>query len=297
MSNALQGKTCLITGATFGIGRETALGLARQGARVVIVGRDAGRTAETARWLRQEAGNDQIDFLLADLSSQAEVRRLADEFRRTQDRLDILINNAGAIFTKRETTVDGFERTWALNHLAYVLLTLELLDSLKASAPARVINVASKAHVGVALDFDDLQSARNYSGFKTYGRSKLANILFTYALARRLENAGVSANCLHPGVVATGIARDMNGLFKLVFAAVTPWLTTPEQGAATSIFLAASAEAAGVNGKYFDKCKPARSSDASYDEAVQERLWDVSLQQTGMTWPPSPGVSAAGAGR
>lgn len=286
MSAELSGKTCLVTGATFGIGKETALGLARQGARVVIVGRDASRTGETVLWLRRQSGNDQIDFLLADLSSQAEVRRAAAEFKRTQDRLDVLINNAGAIVTKREITVDGFERTWALNHLAYVLLTLELLDRLEASAPARVINVASTAHARVGLDFDDLQSARNYSGFKTYSRSKLANILFTYALARRLDPASVTANCLHPGVVATGIARNMNPAFKLVFAAITPWLTTPKQGAATSIFLAASAQAAGVSGKYFDKCKPARSSDLTYDVGLQERLWEISLKQTGETWPP-----------
>ncbi len=294
LSAELFGKTCLITGATFGIGKATALGLARRGARVVIIGRDPGRTAETVRWLREQSDNDQIDFLIADLSSQAEVRRAAEEFKRAQDRLDILINNAGAIFTKREITIDGFERTWALNHLAYVLLTFELLDRLKASAPARVINVASTAHARAALDFDDLQSARNYSGFETYCRSKLANILFTYALARRLQGAGVAVNCLHPGVVATGIARNMNPLFKLAFAAIKPWLTTPEQGAATSIFLAASPEAAGVGGQYFVKCKPARSSAASYDQALQDRLWDISLGQIGATWPPASGSAAGG---
>ncbi len=288
MAADLAGKTCLITGATFGIGKATALGLARRGARIVIIGRDPSRTAETIRWLRQQSDNDRIDFLIADLSSQAQVRRAADEFLATQDRLDILINNAGAIFAKREATADGFERTWALNHLAYVLLTLALIDRLKASAPARVINVASTAHSAFSLDFNDLQNAHRYTGFKAYARSKLANVMFTYALARRLDGAGIAANCLHPGVVATGIARNSSPLFKLAFAALKPWLVTPDQGAATSIFVAASAEAAGVSGKYFVKCKAARSSAQSYDEALQDRLWDISLQQTGAIWPLKP---------
>lgn len=293
MSAALRGKTCLITGATFGIGKTTALGLARQGARVVIVGRDAGRAAETASWLKREAGSDRVDFLVADLSSQAEIRRLAEEFKRTQDRLDILINNAGAMFAKRETTVDGFERTWALNHLAYVLLTFELLDYLQFSAPARMINVASRAHARFALDLADLQGARDYSSFKAYCRSKLANVVFTYALARRLDGAQVSVNCLHPGVVATGIARNMNGLFRLAFSAVKPLLTTPEDGAATSIYLASSPEAAGVTGKYFAKCKQAPSSPASYDQALQEQIWGISLRQIGASWPPATQAAAA----
>ncbi|WP_036255687.1 SDR family oxidoreductase [Methylocapsa acidiphila] len=292
MADDLRGKTALITGASFGIGRETALGLARRGARLVIVGRDPARTEEAARSIRQQSGNDWIDFLVADLSLQSEVRRVADEFKQARERLDILVNNAGAIFGKREVTREGFEKTWALNHLAYVLLTFELLDRLQSGAPSRIVNVASTAHAKAKLDFNDLQSARKYSDFETYCRSKLANVLFTYALARRLEGSSISVNCLHPGVVATGIARDMNGLFRLAFRAVKPFLTTPTQGAATSIFVAASPEAAGVSGKYFVKCKPASSSPLTYDQSLQERLWDVSLAQAGLSWPPTRQTSS-----
>jgi NAD(P)-dependent dehydrogenase (short-subunit alcohol dehydrogenase family) len=282
MSNCLQGRTCLITGATFGIGKATALGLARLGARVVIVGREAARAQATVDWLRRQSGNEQVEYLLADLFAQVAVRRLAQDFAQAHDRLDVLVNNAGGYFSQRETTVDGFERTWALNHLAYVLLTLELLPLLKASAPARVVNVASNMHARGRIDFADLGGKRRYDGVRSYGQSKLANVLFTYALARRLAGSGVTANCLHPGMVATGIGRNMRGIPRLFMTAVSRLLLTPEQGAATSIYLASSPDVAGVSGKYFVKCRPARSSSLSYDEALQERLWTVSVEQTGL---------------
>ena len=277
----MDGKTCLITGATSGIGKETAFGLARLGARVVIVGRDPDRTRAAADWIRRETGSEQVSFLLADLSSQSEVRGLAREFKDKYSRLDVLVNNAGGIFTRRETTVDGFERTWALNHLAYFLFTQELLELLKASAPARIVNVASTMHTGGLIDFGDLQGEKSYSGIRAYSQSKLANVLFTYALARRLEGTGVTANCLHPGGVATGFGQNTFGALKLLMRLARPFLITAEQGAATSIYLASSPDVEGASGRYFAKCKPDRSSAVSRDEALQERLWALSLRQIG----------------
>lgn len=281
MSQLLRDKICLITGATAGIGKETALGLACRGARVAIVGRDPDRTRATADWIRRKASTAEVSFLLADLSSQSEVRRVAREFSDRYSRLDVLVNNAGAIFARRETTVDGFERTWALNHLAYFLLTYELLELLKASAPARIVNVASTMHTGGFIDFGDLLGEKNYGGIRAYSQSKLANVLFTYALARRLEGTGVTANCLHPGGVATGFGQNTRGALKLLMKAARPFLITAEQGAATSIYLASSPDTEGTSGRYFAKCKPVRSSAASHDEALQERVWALSLRHIG----------------
>lgn len=279
----LQGKICLLTGATLGIGRATALGLARQGATLVIVGRDATRTRDTADWLRRETGNASIDSLVADLSSQAEVRRLAAAAKERYSRLDVLLNNAGAIFTERRLSVDGFEYTWALNHLAYFTLTLELLDLLKASAPARIVNVASDAHRGGHLDFDDLQAEKGFRSMQVYCQSKLANVAFTYALARRLEGTKVTVNALHPGVVASGFGKNDGALLKWGFTLLRPFLISPEKGAKTSIYLASSPEVEGISGRYFAKCRERRASAESYDEAVQERLWQVSLKQAGLS--------------
>jgi len=281
MSQNMQGKICLITGASLGIGKETALGLARRGAQVVIAGRDADRTRAATDWIGREAGAKQVAFLLADLSSQADVRRLAREFKDKYSRLDVLVNNAGAIFTRRETTADGFERTWALNHLSYFLLTQELLGLLKASAPARIVNVASTMHTGGVIDFDNLQGEKSYGGIRAYSQSKLANVLFTYALARRLEATEITANCLHPGGVATGLGQKTPGALKLLLRLARPFLATAEQGATTSIYLASSADVEGASGMYFAKCKPAHSSTASHDGALQERLWELSLRQIG----------------
>jgi len=280
MSNEMKGKVCLVTGATLGIGKETALGIARKGANVVIVGRDEKRTRETAAWIEKESGNAKVDFLVADLSSLAEVRGLAEAFKAKSLRLDVLLNIAGAIFTQREVTIDGFERTWALNHLAEFLLTHLLLDRLEASAPARIVNVASNAHLAGKIAFDDLQGERKYSGIGAYNQSKLANIMFTYALARRLVGKGVAANSLHPGVVGTGFGQNTPGVVKTLLGLARPFLLTPEKGAATSIYLASSPDVADVSGKYFAKCKPVASSKASNDIDAQEKLWKLSERET-----------------
>jgi NAD(P)-dependent dehydrogenase (short-subunit alcohol dehydrogenase family) len=280
MSDEMRGKTCLITGATLGIGKETALGLAKMGAHVVIVGRDEKRTRETGAWIAQQSGNVQVDHLVADLSLQTEVRRLAAAILSAYPRLDVLVNNAGAIFTKREVTAEGFEKTWALNHLAEFLLTGLLIDRLKASAPARIVNVASDAHQSGRIDFDDLQGAQKYRGIAAYSQSKLANIMFTYALARRLAGTDVTANCLHPGVVGTGFGHNTPGLVNTILSLMRPFLLTPEKGALTSIYLASSPEVADVSGGYFAKSKPAKSSARSLDVAAQERLWTVSESET-----------------
>lgn len=280
MSEEMQGKICLVTGATSGIGKETALGLARKGAHVAIVGRDEARSRETAAWIERQSGDRQVDFLVADLSSQAEVRRLAAALRSIYPRLDVLVNNAGAIFAKRELTVDGVERTWALNHLAQFLLTQLLLDRLEASAPARIVNVSSAAHESGTIAFDNLQGEKKYGGMRAYSQSKLANVLFTFALARRLAGKGVTANCLHPGVVATRFGQNAQGLVKTFFTLARPFLLTPEKGAVTSIYLASSPEVADVSGEYFVKCKPVPSSRLSADVALQEKLWELSERQT-----------------
>lgn len=278
----MNNKVVLITGATNGIGRVAALELAKMGARVVIVGRSREKT-EAVRQEIQAAGGS-ADSLLADLSALDEIRRLAAEFRARYDRLDVLLNNAGAIFARRQTTADGFEMTFALNHLSYFLLTNLLLDVLKASAPARIINVSSDAHRSAQMNFDDLQHEKSYGmgGFQAYGRSKLANVLFTYELARRLAGTGVTANALHPGFVATGFGRNMPGLMNRVMGIMHRFALTPEQGAQTLIYLASSPEVEGMTGKYFDKNRPVRSSPASYDEAAQKRLWDISEWLTGL---------------
>jgi retinol dehydrogenase 12 len=289
MSQNMHGKICLITGASLGIGRETALGLARRGAQVVIMGRNADRIHAAVEQIGRDAGTERVAFLLADLSSQAEVRRVAREFKDKYSRLHVLVNNAGAIFTRRETTTEGFERTWALNHLSYFLLTQELLELLKASAPARIVNVASTMHTGGVIDFDDLQGEKSYGGIRAYSQSKLANVLFTYALARRLEGTGITANCLHPGGVATGFGQNTPGALKLLLRLAKPFLITAEQGAATSIYLASSADVEGVSGIYFAKCKPAHSSAVSHDEVLQERLWELSLRQIGQGGAAAPG--------
>ncbi len=280
MSTEMQGKIFLVTGATLGIGKETALGVARKGGRVVIVGRDEARTNETAAWIVRESGNPQVDHLVADLSSQAEVRRLAAAFDSRYPRLDVIINNAGAIFMKRELTVDGLERTWALNHLAEFLLTRLLLGKLQASAPARIVNVSSDAHTAGAIAFDNLQGEKKYRGMRAYAQSKLANVLFTFALARRLTGKRVTANCLHPGVVATGFGHNTPGLVNAILNLARPFLLTAEQGAATSIYLASAPEVAEVSGEYFVKCKPATPSKQSTDVALQDKLWELSERQT-----------------
>jgi retinol dehydrogenase-12 len=289
-SSPMQGKLCLVTGATFGIGKETALGLSRLGALVVIVGRDEAKTHATAKEIAIATGGD-VYFLIGDLSSQAEVRRLAAEFRKRFGRLDVLVNNAGGIFTERQLTVDGIERTWALNHLAYFVLTLELLDLLEASR-GRIVNVSSNMHKAGHIDFDDLQADKGYSAMRRYGESKLANVLFTNALARRLAGTGVTVNSVHPGAVATGFGRNNPGLFAAAIKIAAPFMLTPAKGARTSIYLASSPEVAGVTGKYFAKCKPARENRDALDEKLQERLWAISVAQTEKTAPKATATTA-----
>jgi NAD(P)-dependent dehydrogenase (short-subunit alcohol dehydrogenase family) len=282
--NELDGKTILITGATNGIGKAAALQLAKQSATMVIVGRNPAKTAQTIDEIKAQSGNPAVNGLLADLSSMADVRRLAAEFCQKYTRLDVLINNAGGVFASREMTVDGYERTFAFNHLAYFLLTNLLLDRLKAGAPARIVNVSSGAHVGATIDFDDLQNQKNYGygGNHAYGQSKLANVMFTYALARRLAGSGVMVNTLRPGVVATGFGENNAGPLRLAARIFHLFAITPKQGADTVVYLASSPEVEGITGKYWDKRKAIPSSPVSYDEAAQQRLWDVSAQLTGL---------------
>ncbi len=250
----LAGSTVLITGATRGIGYAAAEALARMGGRVIVHGRDGERVREAGRWLRQSAPGTTIDCVVADLGSLAAVRQLANEINERFDRLDVLVNNAGLVTRTRQETTDGHERQFAVNHLAPFLLTHLLLDKLKASAPARIINVSSMAHHRGALDLDDLNwETRRYSGIGAYGATKLANILFTRELARRLDGRKVTANCLHPGVVGTNIFSGM-GLLGRIFGVVSrPFLLSSTQGAATTVHLAASEEVRGTNGEFFDK--------------------------------------------
>jgi NAD(P)-dependent dehydrogenase (short-subunit alcohol dehydrogenase family) len=278
---AMGEKVCLITGATSGIGKATAMGLANMGASVVMVGRDRGRGEAALGEVKGKSANASVDLMLADLSSQQDIRRLADEFTEAYPRLDVLINNAGVIRSKRVMTADGLETTFAVNHLAHFLLTNLLLDVLKASAPSRIVNVASGEQRNGTIDFDDLQGEKQYKTAKAYGQSKLANVLFTYELARRLEGTGVTANCLHPGAgVRTNLGSGVSGLFGFTVRALTPLMKSPEKGAETSIYLASSPEVEGLSGRYVVKKAEARSSDASYDERLARRLWEVSADLT-----------------
>ena len=273
----------LITGANAGIGRETALALARQGATVVMVARNRERGEAALSGVRAESGNADVHLLLADLSSQRQVRALAEAFKARFDRLDALINNAGVVIGRRTLTEDGVEMTFAVNHLAPFLLTHLLLDTLKASAPARVVTVASEAHRRAGrLDFANLQGERRYNDWGAYSASKLANILFTYELARRLEGTGVTANCLHPGLVRTDLAYFGSAIVRLVWRVITPMMISPRKAAETPVYLASSPEVEGVSGQYFSDKRPRRSSDASYDEAAQRELWRVSERLTGL---------------
>jgi NAD(P)-dependent dehydrogenase (short-subunit alcohol dehydrogenase family) len=284
--STMTGKTVLVTGATGGIGLATAAGLAGLGARVGIVGRDAARSEAAATQLRAVGG--QVDVFIADVSSQDEVRRLADEALAAYPRLDVLVNNVGGYWATRHTTVDGLEHTFAVNHLAPFLLTNLLLDRLRASAPARVVTVSSGAQAMGTLDFGDLQGEQDYSGQRAYNQSKLANVMFTYELARRLAGSGVTANVLHPGVVRTDFGReDSKGWMRLMLPVIRPFMKNPERGAATSIYLASSAEVEGVTGRYFANGKPTASSKASQDGAAVARLWDVSAELVGLGATPT----------
>jgi NAD(P)-dependent dehydrogenase (short-subunit alcohol dehydrogenase family) len=282
----MSGKVALVTGANSGIGRVTALELTRMGASVVASGRDREKLKAAVLWIRGDTGNMGVEPIAADLSSQAEVRRLADEFKERHDRLDVLVNNAGLILGERQMTVDGLEATFAVNHLAPFLLTNLLRDRLEKAAPSRVITVASAVHQRVrhGLDFDDLQSKRRYRTFDVYSRSKLANVLFTRALARKLEGTGVTANALHPGVVRSGFGQDgdVGGFLGVLFGAARLFMISPEEGARTTLHLATSPEVEKLSGRYFVKCRPVEPSMAARDDAAAERLWMVSERMTGL---------------
>jgi NAD(P)-dependent dehydrogenase (short-subunit alcohol dehydrogenase family) len=276
----MQNKICLITGATSGIGQAAALSLAKLGATVIVAGRDETRCQKTLTKIRNETGNSNVDYLLADLSIQAQVRKLAEDFKSRYTRLDVLVNNAGAIFFLRRHSANGVEMTFALNHLAYFLLTNLLLDTLKASAPARIVNVASNSHLGEHLDFDNLELKRGYWAVRAYGRSKLANLYFTYELSRRLQGTGVTANAMHPGFVRTNMGANNGWLVRLFLPLVYLRSLTPAEGARTVVYLASSPEVEGVTGKYFVREREVASDPVSYDESAAKRLWDVSEKMT-----------------
>ena len=277
----MAGRAVLVTGGTGGIGRATALGVAEMGAHLAIAGRDRGRAEAAAREIRAVTGG-QVEVFVADLSAQAEVRRLAGEVLQCLSRIDVLVNNAGGYWNTRHLTADGLERTFAVNHLAPFLLTGLLLDRLKHSAPARVVTVSSNAHATGQIDFDDLQGERSYSGARAYSQSKLANVLFTYELARRLPATCVTVNALHPGMVRTAFgAEDPSGIQRLFIPVMRPFMKSPARGAATSVHVASAPDLEQVTGGYFAAGRPRSSAARSYDEAAAARLWQVSAHLTG----------------
>jgi NAD(P)-dependent dehydrogenase (short-subunit alcohol dehydrogenase family) len=277
----IRGKTCMITGATSGIGRASALELGRMGAKLILVCRNRERGEELVREI-QRAGNSEVELMIADLESQDQIRKLAADFLATKKPLHVLINNAGVFNLKRATTIDGHEAVFAVNHLAYFMLTLLLLDRIKESAPARIINISSDLHQRATLKFDDLGGERSYGGMSSYGQSKLANVVFTYELARRLAGTGVTVNCVHPGAVATNLAKNNGALAAVAWKIIGTFMKSPENGARTQVYLASSSEVEGVTGKYFIDSKEARSSAESHDATVARRLWEVSAQMTGL---------------
>ena len=278
----MRGKTAMVTGASAGIGKETARALAKMGANVVMVSRDRARGEAALAEVRAESSDGEVELVLADLSSQREVRRLAKELEAGYDRLEVLVNNAGGQFRERAVTEDGLERTFALDHLAPFLLTNLLLGVLEKSAPARVVNVASGAHAMGRINFEDLQGERRYGPSRAYAQAKLANVMFTYELARRLEGTGVTANAAHPGFVATGFHDRNRGLARLVVDHVIrpTVMVPPDKGAETVVHLAASPEVEGVTGGYFAKKEPKASSRRSKDREAARRLWEASEELT-----------------
>ncbi len=279
MNTSMQGKICMVTGANSGIGKATALGLAQMGATVIIVCRDRARGEEAQNEIKTKSGNNAVDLLLADLSSQQSIRQLVENFQQNYTQLHVLINNAGVFMMSRKATVDGLEMTFAVNYLAPFLLTNLLLDKLQNSAPARIVNVSSESHQSGYIKIDDLQAEKGYRSWNAYGQSKLALVMFTYELARRLQGTDMTVNCLHPGFVSTNIGQSdtapiVRTLVKFIFSRGI----SPEEGAKTSIYLASSPEVEGVTGKYFAKCIPIRSAPISYDKSLQQQLWEQSAK-------------------
>jgi len=272
----MNGKVCLVTGATDGIGKVSARVLAEKGAKVIIVGRNPEKSATVLAELKSSSGNENIDLLMADLAVMQEVRDLAEQVISHYDRLDILLNNAGGYFAKHELTSDGLERTFALNHMSYFLLTNKLMELLKSSAPARIVNVSSDAHYGIDMEFENLNGEQEYKAWKAYQKSKLANVLFTYELLKKVP-ADITVNCLHPGFVATNFGHNNGGFFGPVLKiAQRISAIDPEEGAKTSIFLCSAPEVKGVSGKYFYKCQPKTSSRESRNMDTGKRLWQIS---------------------
>lgn len=276
-------RICMVTGGNAGIGKETALALAGMDAHVVVVSRNRQRGEEAVADIRRSTGNDKIDLVLCDYASQESVRDMTAQFNRDYPRLDVLVNNAGLINMSRQTTVDGLEATFAINHLGYFMNTLLLMEPLSRGNDVRIINVASDAHRGAKINFDDIMGEQKYTGFGAYGQSKLANILFTYELDRRLTGSGMTTNALHPGFVATNFAKNNGGIMSGIMSLLGRVAArSPEKGAETSIYLASSPEVAGQSGLYYSDCKPVKSSPESYDIATAQRLWDLSLELTGL---------------
>jgi NAD(P)-dependent dehydrogenase (short-subunit alcohol dehydrogenase family) len=276
------GKTVLITGGTSGIGKAAAVALAAMNANVVIVGRNPERGEAAVEEVRARSHSESVELLLADLSVQSEVRRLAEEFQERHDRLDVLANNAGLVQSKRTETPDGIETTLAINHLAPFLITNLLLDRLEGSVPSRVITVSSEAQRWGKMDFEDMQSRRKYRGFPVYGKTKLANIMFTYELAERLNGTGVTATCLHPGSVGTNFGQNNRGPMALFFRTFKPFMRSSEKGADTLVWLASSPEVEGVSGKYFFDRKEIDAKNVAHDPAARRRLWEISEELTGL---------------
>lgn len=273
---SMQGKICLVTGSSTGIGKVTARELARMGATVVMICRNRARGEAAQAEIKAASGSDKVDLIVADLSSLAEVRRAAEEFKQKYTQLHVLIHNAGGINQARRITPDGFEATFAANYLAPFLLTELLLDILKASAPARIINVSSTAHLSGKIDFDDLQGEKKYSIWKAYCQAKLALILFTYELAQQLQGTGITVNVLHPGVIASNFGQGFNSFIRFGWKVASPFMSNVEQGARTTLYLATSPDVEGLSGKYFVNSKERKSSSLSYNEALRQRLWQVS---------------------
>jgi retinol dehydrogenase 12 len=284
VDDLMNGKICLVTGATGGIGYVTAYALAQMGATTIVLSRNREKCIDTVDRIKRETGNPYMSYIAADLSSQREVRRAAAEFKSGYDRLHVLVNNAGGTYSKRRETVDGIELTFALNQLAYFLLTNLLLDKLKAGAPSRIVIVSSELHKRARLDFDDLESKQKYNGMAAYRQSKLANMLFACELTRRLEGTGVTVNTLSPGLVATNIGLQDGGMYALSKKIVNRLMgITPEEGAQTGIHLATSPDVEGATGQYFVKSAASTPSALACDRDAAKRLWDISARMTGLS--------------
>lgn len=280
----MKGKVCVVTGANSGIGRETVLALAGMGARVVMAVRDRERGEKARAEIVGETGSNEVDLMVCDVSLMSEVRRFAGEFTGNYDRLDVLINNAGAVFYKRQVTPESFERTLALNYLGPFLLTRELLPLLKSSVPSRVISLSSGLHKSGKVDFGDLQSEKDYEGMRAYRSAKLMVLMFTYELARRLEGSGVSVNAVQPGFAATNLGRNSGSrLQSFMFGMMRPFQASAKKAAETSVYLASSKEVEGVTGKCFARMKETATAPASYDQQMQRQLWETTEKLLGLT--------------